>query len=124
MTPEQARALFDTSLDGELSEGQQRALDRALAGDASLREDFARYQEVRRATAELGRMPQSVNLLAGVQHKLRARSGGKFYRDRFSQRTSQRSTTGIRILLVLSALLVLAVLLWFAFDTGLLLRPR
>jgi anti-sigma factor RsiW len=124
MTPEQARALFDTSLDGELSEGQQRALDRALAGDATLREDFARYQEVRRATAELSRMPEQVDLLAGVQHKLRARSGGKFYRDRFSQRAGQRSANGIKVLIVLSALLVLSVLLWFAFDTGLLLQPR
>ncbi|MDB4974002.1 MAG: hypothetical protein JWN48_2343 [Myxococcaceae bacterium] len=123
LSAEQARALFDASLDGELEPGEQRALEEALQRDAELAEDFERQRALRSATAELGKTAP-VDLLAGVQHKLRARSGGKFYRDRFSERRSSGRADSLRLLIVLSACLIVAVLLWFAYDAGMLTIER
>ncbi|MDB4985359.1 MAG: hypothetical protein JWN04_537 [Myxococcaceae bacterium] len=121
LTGDEARALFDAALDGELGAEQQLALDEALARDERLRADYERHRAMLSATSELG-LSAPVDLLSGVQHKLRARSGGKFYRDRFSERRS--GGEGLRWLIVLSACLIVAVLLWFAFDAGLLALDR
>jgi anti-sigma factor RsiW len=125
MTPERARRLFDAALDEELSADEQHEFDEALADDPALAAEYARHRGVLQAAAsELGAAP-SVDLLAGVQHKLRARSGGKFYRDRFSQRTSSgMSSNSLKLLIVTSACLIVGVLLWFAYGAGLLVIER
>lgn len=121
MTSEEARALFDAAYDAELSEEQQRAFVKALASDAVLQADYARQRELRDATAALARAGSEVDLLAAVQHKLRARSGGKFYRDRFAERVGPSGhSQGLRWLLVLSASMITVALLWLLYDAGLL----
>ena len=116
MTPEDARALFDAALDGELDSDARAEFDAVLAGNEQLREEYERHGALFASTEALGRVSQ-VDLLAGVQHKLRARSGGKFYRDRFSERRGQSGTLGV--VMVVSAGLVISVLLWFAYSSGL-----
>jgi len=118
MTPDQARARFDAARDGELDAEQREAFEDALAGDDALREEYARHRALFDAASNLREAP-AVDLLAGVQDKLRARSGGKFYRDRFSRRSGQQSES-LRALIVLSACLIVATLLWFAYQAGLL----
>lgn len=121
MTPEEARKLFDAAFDGELSAEEQRAFAEALASDAVLQADYQAQRAVREATAKLADATEGVDLLAAVQHKLRARSGGKFYRDRFAERAPRGGrSAGFTWLVALSACMITAVVLWFLFDAGLL----
>jgi anti-sigma factor RsiW len=121
MTGDEARALFDAALDGELSEDMRREFDAVLEADAVLRAAYDQHRAVLSAASELGRI-SSVDLLAGVQHKLRARSGGKFYRDRFAERRG--SSASLSFVLAISACLVLCVVLWFAYNAGIFGSPR
>jgi hypothetical protein len=104
MTSDEARERFDA------------AFEAALSRDAGLRDELARQRALLEATRALADVPK-VDLLAGVQHKLRARSGGRFYRDRFAERRSLRASIGW--MLGACALLVLAVASWLAYDAGL-----
>jgi len=115
-TSEQARARFDEVLDGELSDSERARFDAALAADPELSAEFERLRAVLVATKQLGTEPVAVDLLSGVQHKLRARSGGRFYRDRFAERRAKQP--GLALLIALSALFVLGVLFWFAERAG------
>lgn len=119
MTVDEARALFDAALDGELADEVRGEFENVLAADDALRAEYERHRSLFAATEALGRVSQ-VDLLAGVQHKLRARSGGKFYRDRFAERRGQSASLGVVI--VVSAVLVIGVLLWFAYTSGLFAR--
>jgi hypothetical protein len=116
MTADDARALFDAALDSELDTRQRAEFEAALAADRELNAEYERHRSLFAATEALGRVSQ-VDLLSGVQHKLRARSGGKFYRDRFAERTGQSAALGVVI--VGSAVLLIGVLLWFAYSSGL-----
>lgn len=116
MKVEEARALFDAALDDELDPDARAEFELALATDAQLREDYERHRALFAATGALGRVSQ-VDLLAGVQHKLRARSGGKFYRDRFAERRGQ--SAGLSVMIAGASILVLGVLIWFAYTMGL-----
>jgi anti-sigma factor RsiW len=111
MTSAEARAAFDAALDGELDPEAQGAFDQALAGDAGLREEFERHRSL--FGKRWSREDVEVDLLAGVQHKLRARSGGRFYRDRFAERSHLRS---MNAMVLLSAVFLIAVALWFAYQ--------
>jgi len=119
MTADEARSLFDAALDDELSDDARAEFDAALASDAALREEYGQHCAVLSAAGELGRV-SSVDLLAGVQHKLRARSGGKFYRDRFAERRGPSGS--LAMIMAASACVVLCVLLWFAYEGGLFTR--
>jgi anti-sigma factor RsiW len=118
MTSEQARAVFDAAVDGELEEPLRDEFEAALAGDEALRADFERHRALfgarAKAREDWSAVP-SVDLLAGVQHKLRARSGGRFYRDRFAE---QRHLRGLGVMSVLSAAFLIAVALWFVYQSG------
>jgi ferric-dicitrate binding protein FerR (iron transport regulator) len=85
MTKEHARELFSDAFEGTLEPETQRELEALLASDAELAEEYAQFQE---ALALIGKQPSlpSPNLLPGIQRKLRMRSRGRFYGDRFSER--------------------------------------
>ena len=119
MTADEARALFDAALDEELDADARAAFEGALATDPELHEEYERHRSLFAATGTLGRVSQ-VDLLAGVQHKLRARSGGKFYRDRFAERRGQ--SAGLGVMIAGAGFLVIGVLLWFAYTSGLFAR--
>jgi hypothetical protein len=114
MNAEAARALFERALEGGLDVGTQREFEAALRADDELHDEFIELQVVRRAGRDVGRaatgdnQAPNVDLLTGVQQKLRARSGGKFYRDRFSERRG----LGFTWMLALASLVLLAATGW------------
>jgi len=89
MTPDEARDLFPDALDGALSAAQQQAFDAAVAADPELQAEWAELRDVLSETAAIAEadaaVAPSVDLLRGVQTKLRRRSRGRYYRDRFSR---------------------------------------
>lgn len=89
MTPDEARDLFPDALDGTLSTAQQQAFDAAVAGDPALQAEWTELRDLMSETAAIAEadaaVAPTVDLLRGVQTKLRRRSGGRFYRDRFSR---------------------------------------
>jgi hypothetical protein len=56
-----------------------------------------------------------VDLLAGVQEKLRVRSGGKFYRDRFAEQRGRANP--LVWLLTFASVLVIGVAIWFTMSS-------
>jgi len=122
MTTEEARERMHDALDGELSDLDKQAFDRALENDAALR---AEYEDLRRLLDEarsLGAEPavSGVDLLSGVQQRLRERSGGRFYRDRFAQARGRGAS--VVWMLALALVVVIAISAYLAFDAGLILR--
>lgn len=117
MTSDEARRLFDAALDGELDAEQQAELEQALADDAQLQRELDALRAVVQSAASLQSAAPSVDLLGSVQMKLRTRSGGRFYKDRFSEQQGRGS------LLVWalggSLLLVVVVVVWLGIEAGL-----
>jgi len=114
MTSEEARALFSAAYDGEMTSDQRAAFEQLLGEDASLRQE---YDEFRRVLSEAQSLAEeaddelSVDLVARVQSRLRARSRGRFFRDRFSE---QSRAQGLVILWMSAVILLLLALTWFA----------
>lgn len=106
MTSDQARERFDEAFEGELSREVEVAFEAALAADPSLRDEWETFVATMREVRGLSLHDEEASapaLAAGVQHKLRVRSRGRFYRDRFA-------SVGRRELLVPVLLAVVAVL--------------
>lgn len=119
MTSEQARELFSAALDGELEAGERDAFEHALHADAALAQEYAAFratlEHARGAAPAFARDPNAApppapDLLPGVQSRLRQRSRGRFYGDRFSERLGRGLTQPLLIALIMVALLALA---WF-----------
>jgi len=115
MTPDEARDLFSAAYDGELDAERRAAFDAALEADADLRTEWegfrAMLDEAHSLDADEGPTP---DLLAGVQTRLRERSRGRFYRDRFATRSSLgRSVFPILLGLVMLLVVVIA---WLAMN--------
>jgi anti-sigma factor RsiW len=110
VTSDEARALFDAAVDNELSPAQQADFEAALGADAALREAYSRYRQMLTAASQLTSTPP-VDLLPQVQAELRARSGGRFYRDRFAEHAGRRST--LSYLLAACTLALILVTVWF-----------
>jgi anti-sigma factor RsiW len=120
MTREQARELFSRALDRELAGEEHAAFERTLAADAELSREFAQLRELQHAAMALKEASPKVDLLGSVQHKLRARSGGRFYRDRFAER---RGRGGLLAFILASSFVVLLIgVVWLGLRSGLLGR--
>lgn len=120
MTSEQARQLFDAALDDELDPETKREFYQALAEDRMLESEFSALRDVVKGAALLQATTPSVDLLGSVQEKLRARSGGRFYRDRFAEKQGRSP-----LLLWIaggSLLLLLVAAVWLSFEAGLVTR--
>lgn len=120
MTSEQARQLFDAALDDELDPETKRDFHQALAEDPMLKDDFHALRDVVHGAGLLQSAAPSVDLLGSVQEKLRARSGGRFYRDRFSEK--QGRSPIVLWIAGGSLLLVLVAAVWLSFEAGLVTR--
>ncbi len=111
MDHDEARELFGEAIEGTLPSSKKEALERALANDPALREEFDSYRWVVRSAAALGTESKDVDetpdLLPGVQSKLRRRSRGRFYRTRFSEQADARR--GFWILVAIAMGLLIAV---------------
>ena len=109
MTPAEARERFSAAAEAELSGHEKPAFDALLASDPALAADYERFRAVLETTARLGSTRDSTappRLLSGVQRKLRSRSGGRVYRDRFAEVAGSP-----RALLPMTLLAVAAVIL-------------
>lgn len=117
LSPDEARALFERALDDDLDAEEKALLNEALAKDAALARELQALREVVAAAAALSSTTPSVDLLSSVQHKLRVRSGGRFYRDRFAEKQGRRSA--VSLVLGGSFLVLLATVLWLSVRAGL-----
>lgn len=119
MTPEEAKELFSAAYDGELDEAQQRAFDAALASDPALGQQYTQFSDTLAAAAAAAdsssaqAADEGPDLLAGVQQRLRTRSRGRFYADRFAERGGKGLLSPFALALIMAALCALA---WFALS--------
>lgn len=120
MSPDQARDLFSEAFEGELDAERKSEFDAALAGDAELQQEYQEFVETFQIVGKLGgdEDEPAPDLLAGVQERLRKRSKGRYYRDRFSQRSGPSWV--LPLLLAMMSVLVLA-LAWYALHTSVVL---
>lgn len=115
MTADEARELFSEAYDGELDAERRAAFDAALEADAELRTEWegfrAMLDEAHTLDADEAPTP---DLLSGVQTRLRERSRGRFYRDRFATRSSL--SRGVFPLLLALVMLLVVVIAWLAMN--------
>jgi anti-sigma factor RsiW len=109
MTPAEARELFSAALEGELDAARSRELQACLAADPELQREYAAFEAtfalVRARKEQAAPAP---DLLAGVQERLRARSRGRFYADRFAERRGRGLALPLLLGVVMLGLLALA----------------
>lgn len=112
MTSQEARDLFSAAYDSELAPDAQREFETALAHDAVLASEYEEFRTLLQAAADddvvIATTP---DLLPGVQRRLRARSRGRFYRDRFSERAGLGAKSP---LLIAGVMIAIGVLVWLA----------
>lgn len=121
MTSDEARDAFSAAFDGELDPSRKEAFEAALAADAELREEYAQFVETLQAVGRLAERDdgQTPDLLAGVQERLRKRSRGRYYRDRFARTPATRWL--LPLLVAMVCLLVLATA-WYALNSTVVLE--
>ena len=109
MTSDEARELFSAAYDGELDEAQKRDFDAALASDEELAAEYRELEALLREASAIGNEDADAapDLLAGVQKRIRVRSRGRFYRDRFASEAKARSM--VPIYLGIAMLLLIAI---------------
>jgi anti-sigma factor RsiW len=113
MTAAEARELFSAAYERELDGPQAEAFAAALEADPELAREYEAFVATL-GFARAGAVAPQVrepNLLPGVQRRLRARSRGRFYADRFSERLGGGMLQPLSLALVLLGLLALA---WLA----------
>lgn len=114
-TAEEARDLFSEAFSDELDANQRARFETALAENSALKNEYEEFCAFVGGVHGLAEDPDepgaSPNLLPGVQDKLRKRSRGRFYRDRYSTMTGARSVSPLLVSLVTLAVLAIA---WIA----------
>lgn len=112
MTSDEARDLFSEAYDGVLEAERQTAFEASLEADDELATEWGEFRDMlneAHALDDLDDMPE-IDLLGGVQKKLRERSRGRYYGDRFSARMGGKGSltplvVGIVMLLVIGVAL-------------------
>ena len=109
MTSDEAREKFSAAYDGELADDEQPEFEEALRADAELAKEYDEFRSLLRDTSALSiePPPPPADFVASVQRKLRHRSRGRFYRDRFSETSGPRAM--LPILLGIAMLIVLGI---------------
>lgn len=116
MTSDEARELFSRAVDSELTAAEQAEFDEALAADRAVAAEFRVWKEMLGQKLSSFPPPASAgaparDLTAGIQERLRTRSGGRIYRDRFSTMAKGQQTV---VVIAAVACVVLLVAAWFA----------
>lgn len=124
MTSEQARERMSDALEGALDPDTMRAFEAALDADPELRREWEALRAVVRGAAELGAKTEDAapppQLLRGVQARLRRRSRGRFYRDRFAEQAGTRSSFAVLAALLVALLLAVT---WVAARSIVVIEP-
>ncbi len=109
MTADEARELFSDALEGELDPARLGELQAALARDPALAREYEAFvQTLRRVRGAEAPPAGAPDLLPGVQRRLRERSRGRFYADRFAERRGRGLAQPLLLGLVLLLLLGLS----------------
>jgi hypothetical protein len=88
VTSDEARELFSAAYDAQLPAAEQSAFELALQADGELAGQYAAFCATLDAVGgEPTGTPATPDLLAGVQKRLRNASGGRYYGDRFAERS-------------------------------------
>jgi len=106
ITEDQIRERFSAAADGELEPADQAAFDQAMAADPGLAAEYLAFSETMKRL-RVGASRTAPNLLPGVQQRLRTRSRGRFYADRFAERGGSGLTQPLLLALVMLALFAL-----------------
>jgi len=114
LTPEDAEALFSAAYDRELDPSEQQAFEATLAEHPDLAERYNIFCQTLATLkqADPAKIVPTPDLLRGVQQRLRKRSGGRFYPDRFAERAGWGMRQLLLSLLLSAALLTLC---WLAY---------
>jgi hypothetical protein len=114
VTPEQARELFSAAYDGQLEPAERAQFDAALSGNAELTSQYLAFCDTLSVLqADRSEATDTPDLLRGVQTRLRLKSGGRYYSDRFAE----RSGWGLRgPVALLCAVLLLLAIAWLGFE--------
>ena len=133
MTSDEARDLFGDAVEGTLDPAKKGAFDAALESDAELREELEAYRMVMLGAASLGGAgaadvageaepgaDEVPDLLPAVQSKLRARSRGRFYRDRFAEQAGPRSALPVLVAILVALLLATG---WLVVQSLVVVEP-
>ena len=122
MTPEEARSKFSEAAENELSSTEAKDFEETLASDPQLSQEYAAF---RHALSEVGKLSLAdsnedvPDLLHAVQTRLRKRSAGRYYRDRFSeeQRVPMRAMTYMVIAMLVAVMTIwVAIKVWHAIE--------
>jgi hypothetical protein len=124
LTPDHARELFGAAFANELTDPERASFEAMLCADPALDQEYRAFVAFCEALRHPG-SPQpdqpTPDLLPGVQRRLRARSRGRFYRDRFAERLGTRWQPTVLIAL---AMLVLLALAWLGLRAFEAVTPR
>ncbi len=123
MSPDEARDLFSEAFEGDLDAERQKAFEAALAEDGELSREYQDFVETFQIVGRMGADDDDVeapDLLRGVQERIRKRSRGRYYRDRFSQRAGGPAWI-LPLLLAMVSILVLATA-WLALESGIVVE--
>lgn len=137
MSDDDARDRFGDVIDGTLSEADRAAFEAALAASAELREELEAYRaivsgvgsavvrvagadESAPSKAEAANVEEAPSLVPKVQERIRKRSKGRFFRDRFS---SGEAKSGGLTAMLLTASLLIVIAVWLMLDNVELLAP-
>lgn len=116
MNAEEARDLFSEAFEGDLDEARQQAFQKALADDEVLAAEYEDFLDTFRIMDRIGEEPIEVpNLLPKIQERIRRRSRGRYYRDRFSQRIGLQWM--LPVIASIALLFILAVA-WYAIESA------
>lgn len=116
MTADEARELFSDAFEQELEPEQRAAFEAALAGDAELAGEYEAFAATLSRAQSEGELPPVPDLLPKVQRRLRARSRGRFYADRYSERLGSGLLQPLPLAIGMLMLIALAWLVLLAFG--------
>jgi anti-sigma factor RsiW len=128
ITDDEARDLFSAYHDGELSSEEHARVRAALDARPELAREYEAFASMLKGLSGLAdaaptpaHTPEDhtpkVDLLAGVQQRIHKRSGGRFYRDRWSR------TVGIVPLEVVAVLVLIALVVAYFAMTSISIEP-
>jgi anti-sigma factor RsiW len=106
VTSHEARELFSAAYDAQLDPVEQQAFDQLLETNPELADEYSAFCAT--LAAVHGNVPVPPDLLKGVQTRLRNASAGRYYADRFAERSGVGRLQPWVLLAALSVLMTLA----------------
>lgn len=108
MNAQEARELFSAALENELAAEQRSVFEAALAREPELAAEYAAFVAMVTRVRSEGELPAAPDLLPRVQRRLRARSRGRFYADRYAERLGSGLLQPLPLAIAMLMLIALA----------------